>query len=197
MTTPVYPLGQQSVQEPPLRPVAPGPAGAQWGVPQPEPVPATFQAQPPVPLPAYEQPVPQLADQANAAPQIPEGGYAKRFVDIPLPELNLPGIECSVRIRNPGMMSQGAFESMMAAMEGVKLDASGEPDATHAAEAMPGMHEQLLKLIAAWRVWDAESVEDVPPMLPSPPTTAEDLQRAPVVVMKAVMAAVKELQDPQ
>jgi hypothetical protein len=164
-------------------------------------IPATFAPQPPVPLPVYEQPAPvlQLADQANTSPRIPEGGYAKRFVDIPLPELNLPGIECKVRMRNPGMMSQGAYEEIMNAIKGVPMGEDGKPDEAESdlAEQLPVMQAQFLKLIASWTVWDAESAEDVPPLLPSPPTSVEDLKRAPMAVMNAMVAAFKELQNPR
>lgn len=171
-------------------------SGETWnGVPGPQPVPATFQPQPPVPLPVYEQPAAAPAPD-QAAPAIPEGGYARRFVDIPLPELNLPGIECSVRMRNPGMMSQGAFEEIMNALDGVKIGEDGT-EAADVAEQLPVMQAQVLKLIASWVVWDAESAEDVPPLLPSPPRSVDDLKRAPMAVMNAVMAAFKELQDPQ
>ncbi|NUP48065.1 MAG: hypothetical protein HOW97_12230 [Catenulispora sp.] len=160
-------------------------------------VPPTFQPQPPVPLPVYEQSAtPQLADQGNAAPQIPEGGYAKRFVDVPLPELNLPGIECKVRMRNPGMMSQGAYEEITKALDGMKLTEDAA-DVADFAKQLPVMQVQMLKLIASWTVWDAESAEDVPPLLPSPPTSVDDLKRAPMGVMTAMMAAFKELSDPQ
>lgn len=175
MATPVYPPADQAAAVPP-----------------------TFQPQPPVPLPAYEQPaVPQLADPDNAAPQLPEGSYAQRFVDIPLPELNLPGIECSVRMRNPGMMSQGAFEEITNALSGVPLDENGQPTEADAMEQLPLMQAQMLKLIASWTVWDAESAEDNPPLLPSPPRSVEDLKRAPLPVMKALMATFQELQNPQ
>jgi hypothetical protein len=211
MATPVYPPGPQPDQEPPAPmqyQVFTDDAGAVHAVPNPQwtpdgqgaaEVPPTFQAQPPVPLPVYEQPVvPQLADQANATPQpIPEGGYAQRFVDIPLPELNLPGIQCSVRMRNPGMMSQGAFEEITEAVKAVQVGEDGQPSEDDAAAQLPLMQAQMLKLIAAWTVWDAESAEDVPPLLPSPPRTVDDLKRAPLQVLKAVMGAFQELRDPQ
>jgi|SRR5689334_2148055 len=172
----------------------------QEATPAPAEVPATFQPQPPVPLPAYEQPaVPQLADQSNAAPQIPEGGYAQRFVTVPLPEFDQPGITCSVRIRNPGMMSQSAFEGMAAALSDVKVGDDGAPevDETDLASVMPAMYQQLLRLIAGWTMWDAESDEEVPPLLPSPPTTEAELKRAPAGALKAIMGIVQELSDPQ
>lgn len=194
MTTPVYPPAQQPGEP------APGVSWAPTDVPQPPPaaVPPTFQAQPPVPLPVYEQPtVPQLADQSNAASQLPEGAYAQRFVDIPLPELALPGIDCWVRMRNPGMMSQGAFEEITGAIQGIQVGGDGAPTEEDATKQLPLMQAQMVKLIASWRVWDAESAEDIPPLLPSPPRTAEDLKRAPLQVLKAVMGAFQELRDPQ
>jgi hypothetical protein len=162
-------------------------------------IPATFLPQGPVPLPAYEQPVPQLADQANTAPKIPEGGYASRFVTIPLPEFNQPGITCSVRLRNPGMMSQGAFEGMADSVSGIELGADGEPDMAKvdAVAAMPALYAQLLKLIAGWTMWDAESEDEIPPLLPSPPASVDDLKRAPAGALKAVLAGMGELLGPQ
>jgi hypothetical protein len=162
------------------------------------PVPATFQPQPPVPLPAYEQPV-QAAAPEPAPAAIPEGGYAKRFIDLPLPEFNLPGIDCQVRLRNPGMMSQGAFEDLFSSIDGIQLGPDGEPvlDAEQAKQALPKLYGQLTKLIASWTMWDATSAEDVPPLLPSPPETAEHLKAAPAGAIKRIMDAVQELKDPQ
>lgn len=167
--------------------------------PQPVELPATFQPQPPVPLPAYEQPVPQM-QQAPAPVQVPEGGYAQRFVTIPLPEFNQPGIECSVRLRNPGMMSQNAFEAMMESVDSLELDENGEPilkDGATSKGVLTGLYAQLLKLIVSWTMWDADGSGEEPELLPSPPTSAEELKRAPGGALRKIMDAVKELQDPQ
>jgi hypothetical protein len=186
-----YPdLGQAAAQP------VPGPAAE----PPAAQVPATFQPQGPVPLPAHEQPTPApAAPQAPGAVPIPEGGYARRFIDLPLPEFNLPGINCVVRLRNPGMMSQGAFEELFSSIDGIQVDANGEPvlDIEQAKQALPRLYGQLMNLIASWRMWDATSAEDVPPLLPSPPTTVEDLKRAPAGAMKRILDAVQELKDPQ
>lgn len=193
MTTPVYPLGQQPAQD---TPQYPGPAGAQWNAPLPEPmpVPSTFQAQPPVPLPAYEQPpVPQLADQANAAPQIPEGGYAQRIVRIPLPQFRLEGLpEPWVEMRNTGMMSQDALDELGQGLQGVAIGADGKPAEGDVSTVMA----TLTKLIRRWCMWDGSSDDDVPPMLPEQVDVAS-LRRAPVGVLKTIMKATQELSDPQ
>lgn len=181
MTTPAYPQ--------------PVPVGS---TPAPQPVPPTFQPQAPVPLPAYEQPV-ETAPQAPAPVQIPEGGYARRFVTIRLAELDQPGVQCSVRLRNPGLMSQGTFETVFDAVDGLELDENGQPklNASAAKHAIPALYGQLLKLIASWTMWDAESNDDIPTLLPSPPTGVDDLRRAPAGAVKRIMAAVQELSDPQ
>jgi hypothetical protein len=181
---PVYPGGQMPAEAPP-----------QVQVPS---VPPTFQPQAPVPLPAYEQPI-QTTAQAPAPVQIPEGGYAQRFVTIRLAQYDQPGVQCSVRLRNPGLMSQGTFESVFDAVDGLELDENGEPKVNGAAAkaAIPALYAQLLKLISSWTMWDAESDAEEPTRLPSPPASVDDLRRAPAGAVKAIMAAVQELSDPQ
>lgn len=155
-------------------------------------IPSTFQPQPPVPLPAYEQPaaVPQLADQANAAPQVPEGGYASRIVRISLPQFHLQGLpEPWVEMRNPGMMSQDALEAIGRGLQGQQSDADAEPDP----DVIMGT---LAQLVRRWCMWDGTSEDDMPPMLPEQVDVAS-LRRAPVGVLKHVMQTVKELSDPQ
>ncbi|MEZ0066676.1 hypothetical protein ABIA32_002688 [Streptacidiphilus sp. MAP12-20] len=196
MTTPmpVYPPTDQPYPTP-----APMPNPAKPAMPaapmQPVDVPPTFQPQAAVPLPAYEQQLVADTPQPPAPVQIPKGGYAQRFVTVPLPTFNLPGIDCQVKLRNPGMMAHGATEDMVAAVETVELDDDGEP--VNKAQAFPMLHRQLLGLIAAWTMWDATSPDDNPPLLPSPPASIDDLKRAPSGAIQAILAAVAELQVPQ
>lgn len=161
--------------------------------PQPQPVPAAFDAQPPAAIPAAPAPIPQLADQQATAVQIPEGGYASRWTRIPLPQFALPGLpEPWVEIRNPGMMPQQKLDEISAALTRVETGPDGQP----LARDTDVIFDQLLQLIRAWCMWDATSDADTPPLLP-PPADAATLRRAPSGALVHVFRAFMELQNPQ
>ena len=109
-------------------------------------VPATFLPQPPVPLPVYEQ-VPQIADQAAVASvQVPEGGYAQRFVKIPLPQLHIEGVQAPwIELRNPGLMAPDVFDEMSKGLAGVTENEAGEP-----LERDQGVIDAYRQITAAW-----------------------------------------------
>jgi hypothetical protein len=182
--TPVYP----PVPQPTPAPI-PGPQ-PQPTPPVPQPVPATFTPQP-LPPAAPTAPLPQLADQQATTVQVPPGGYASRFVRIPLQEFALPGVpEPWVEIRNPGMMAQEALDEIVAGFRAVRVGPDGEPDQT-------AVYQQLLHLIRSWCMWDARSDDDRPPMLPTNPTDIATLRRAPGGALLKVFTAFQELQNPQ
>lgn len=157
------------------------------------PVPGTFLPQPPVPLPVYEQ-IPQIADQqAVASVQIPTGGYAQRVTRIPLPQFALEGLpEPWVEIRNPGLMAPEILEEIGKGLSGVKPDADGEPSVDD--EQL--VWTTMIRLMRGWCMWDATSEDDVPPLLDSKVTVGL-LRKAPMGVIKALMKAFQELQNPQ
>lgn len=127
---------------------------------------------------------------------LPEGAHSSRFVRIPLPDFDQPGIpSCWVEIRNVGLMSQAQIEALGQGVEGIQLGEDGLP--VDDVAALPVIMQQILKLIRSWSMWDADSDEDVPSQLPSPPATVDDLKRAPGGALKRVLAAIEELQDPR
>ena len=191
MSTPV-PADQVPVYSQPVAVAAPMPVPAAFLSPPPAVAPAPVVEQPTAPQPA---PLPQIQAVQSIEPsvQIPEGGYARRIVRVPLPQLHLEGMaEPWIEMRNPGLMSTEALEQIGKGLQGIRVAEGEEPTA----EDEGVIYETVAQLLRRWCMWDGSSVEDTPSMLPEIPTAAL-LRRVPLVVVRQIVRAFQELQDPQ
>lgn len=109
--------------------------------------------------------------------------YLNRFIDLGFPEL--AGNDDSgravvwVKIRNPRLIPG---QDLLGGAN-VPVGADGKP--VDAVAAGRQTFEMMAKLIIAGNVWDAESLDDEPPLLNMPPSAAE-VGRMPMVILNAI-----------
>ena len=129
-------------------------------------------------------------------PVVQGGDFAKLFVKVDCADLTPEGLDPMwVELRNPGMMPQGVIEDLGASIGEVETDSDGKP--VNEAAAAPAIWRVMGKLIRRWHVYDVMSDDEPLPLLDPQPKTPDAVRAAPSVVLKRVMQAMQELQNPQ
>lgn len=111
-------------------------------------------------------------------------GYAKRTIMLDFPELSEEGDKVHVIIRNPKLVPT---QDLLVA--DVPNGPDGTPDQLAQLNAALGM---LARLVIAWHVYDATSVEDDQPPLPLP-ATAERMAKLPLEIQNRITEEIQKV----